>query len=212
LLALHDEKLTELEYRERRREIEQVLASEQAQLEQSLSLVLTANEPNVLAEAAPAELERLLRFTFPGEEDEELPLLQEFEFANLALAKGSLNPKERTEIESHVSHTFAFLSLIPWTKQLRDLPAIAYSHHEKLDGTGYPRKLAGDAIPVQSRMMTIADIYDALTAGDRPYKRGLPSDRALAILETEAGHGKLDPRLFRVFVDSGAWQLAGVGR
>jgi HD-GYP domain-containing protein (c-di-GMP phosphodiesterase class II) len=212
LLALHEQQLTEAEYRARRAEIEQAMAAEQAQLEQSLQLVLTANEPTVLHEAAPAELERLLRFTFPGDDEEELPLLQDFEFANLALAKGSLNPKERTEIESHVSHTFAFLSLIPWTKQLRDLPTIAYSHHEKLDGTGYPRRLAGDEIPVQSRMMTISDIYDALTAGDRPYKRGLPSDRALEILESEAGHGKIDARLFRVFVESGAWQLAGVGR
>lgn len=211
LLALHDTPLGEAEYRQRRVEIEQMLADDREKLERYLELVLTANEPTVLSEAAPAELERLMRHTFPGDDGEELPLLHDFEFANLALAKGSLNPKERTEIESHVSHTFAFLSLIPWTKQLRDLPTIAYSHHEKLDGTGYPRQLAGDAIPLQSRMMTIADIYDALTAGDRPYKRGLPAERALAILETEANHGKLDSRLFRVFVDSQAWQLGANG-
>jgi len=209
LLALHDEQPDAAEFKRRREAIEQALAAERAQLERYLALVLSANEPTVSHEATPAELEKLLRFTFPGDDgDDELPLLQDFEFANLALAKGSLNPAERVEIESHVSHTFAFLSLIPWTRQLRDLPTIAYSHHEKLDGTGYPRKLAGEAIPVQSRMMTIADIYDALTAGDRPYKRSLPAERALAILETEAGHGKLDARLFRVFVDSQAWRLS----
>jgi HD-GYP domain-containing protein (c-di-GMP phosphodiesterase class II) len=208
LLALHDERLDTAEFSRRRQEIERTLAAERAQLAQYLDLVLKANEPTVSHEATPAALEKLLGFRFPGEDNEELALLHDFEFANLALVKGSLNPQERTEIESHVSHTFSFLSLIPWTKQLRDLPTIAYSHHEKLDGTGYPRKLAGEDIPVQSRMMTIADIYDALTANDRPYKRSLPPERALSILEMEAGHGKIDARLFKVFVDSKAWRLS----
>ncbi len=206
LLALHDERLEAEAFARRRQEIEQTLAADCGMLDEYLQLVLNANEPSV-SFAAPADLERLLRFKFPGEHGEDVPLLDEFEFANLALSKGSLNPKERTEIESHVSHTFAFLSLIPWTRQLRDLPLIAYSHHEKLDGSGYPQRLAGEAIPVQSRMMTIADIYDALTAGDRPYKRGLPPEQALAILETEAKQGKLDTRLLNVFVESQAWHL-----
>jgi HD-GYP domain-containing protein (c-di-GMP phosphodiesterase class II) len=211
MLVLHDQRLDAAEFERRHREIEQELVAQRAQIEHYLQLVLNANEPTVLSEAAPAELERLLQFRFPAEDGEELPLLHEFEFANLALAKGSLNPQERVEIESHVSHTFAFLSLIPWTKQLRDLPTIAYSHHEKLDGTGYPRKLAGEAIPLQSRMMSISDIYDALTAGDRPYKRGLPVERALGILEAEAGNGKIDARLLRVFVESRAWEAATDG-
>lgn len=211
LLALHDYRLDPAELSRRQRDIEQALAVDRAQLEQYLGLVLTANEPTVSHEAMSADLQQLLDFRFPGEDGEELSLLQEFEFANLALAKGSLNVQERAEIESHVSHTFAFLSLIPWTAQLRDLPNIAYSHHEKLDGSGYPRQLAGEDIPVQSRMMTIADIYDALTAPDRPYKRGLPPDRALSILQTEARHGKLDDRLLTVFVESKAWCLPGDG-
>jgi HD-GYP domain-containing protein (c-di-GMP phosphodiesterase class II) len=208
LLALHAEGLDEGEFAARRREVEQTLAVDCAELDGYLQLVLAANEPTVLSEAAPAQLERLLRFTYPGENGEALPLLEDFEFANLALAKGSLNIKERTEIESHVSHTFAFLSLIPWTRDLRDLPRIAYAHHEKMDGTGYPRRLAGDEIPVQSRMMAIADIYDALTATDRPYKRALPMDKALAILDAEAKHNKIDGRLLRVFVEAQAWQPA----
>jgi len=212
LLALHDQHLEAAELAHRRREVELRLAAERERLERYFVLVLEANEPTVSHERTSAELEQLLHFRFPGDEEgEELPLLQQFEFANLALAKGSLNPQERVEIESHVSHTFAFLTLIPWTKQLRDLPTIAYSHHEKMDGTGYPRKLAGDDIPVQSRMMAIADIYDALTAPDRPYKRGLPPDRALSILEMEARQSKIDARLFNVFVESKAWRLAGDG-
>jgi len=209
LLALHEQPLDKAELGRRRQEIERALAAEIARLTQQLQLVVRANEPTVSHAPAPAELEQLRRYTFPGDAGEALPLLEEFEFANLALVKGSLNSSERSEIESHVSHTFAFLSLIPWTRQLRDLPTIAYAHHEKLDGSGYPRGLAGEAIPLPSRIMTIADIYDALTAGDRPYKRGLPAEQALDILESEATHGKLDARLLRVFVESQAWKLGG---
>ena len=93
------------------------------------------------------------------------------------------------------------------TKNLANLPAIAFSHHEKLDGSGYPRRLSADKIPVQSRIMTIADIYDALTAGDRPYKQGVPVEKALDILAAEARAAKIDATLYRVFVESGAWRL-----
>jgi HD-GYP domain-containing protein (c-di-GMP phosphodiesterase class II) len=87
------------------------------------------------------------------------------------------------------------------------LPNIAYAHHEKLDGTGYPRHLAAQDIPVQSRIMTIADIYDALTAPDRPYKKAVPADRALDILSAEAGAGKIDSDLFQIFVESNSFVL-----
>src|SRR5690606_34150316 len=111
LIELLGEGLGEAEFAARRHEIERRLAADCAELEGHLQLIQSANEPTVLSEAAPAQLERLLHLTFPGENGEPVPLLEEFEFANLALSKGSLNPKERAEIESHVSHTFAFLSL-----------------------------------------------------------------------------------------------------
>lgn len=209
LLALHDRQLTAAEFGEARRRIEERLAAERARLEQQLEAVLRANEPSVLAQDVSAGLAEIAATLFPGEEDEQLPLLHDFEFADLSLPKGSLNAQEREEIESHVSHTYAFLSLIPWTKNLANLPHIAYAHHEKLDGSGYPRRLQPADIPLQSRMMTISDIYDALTAADRPYKRAMPSDRALDILAAEAKSGKVDGRLFEVFVASNAWQLTG---
>ncbi|HEB67336.1 MAG TPA: hypothetical protein ENI93_05255, partial [Gammaproteobacteria bacterium] len=139
-------------------------------------------------------------------EGESLPLLGDYEFSVLSFAHGSLNPEERREIESHVSHTFEFLSLIPWTRPLARIPEIAHAHHEKLDGTGYPLGLSADEIPVQSKIMAIADIYDALTAGDRPYREGISSDLALNILENEVKEGKLDGDLFKVFVDSEAYR------
>ncbi|WP_309742272.1 HD domain-containing phosphohydrolase, partial [Chamaesiphon sp. OTE_20_metabat_361] len=94
---------------------------------------------------------------------------------------------------------YDFLCQIPWTKHLQDVPKIAGSHHEKLDGSGYPRGLTTAAIPIQSQIMTIADIYDALTASDRPYKPRLSLDRSLSILRQEAAAGKLNLHLLELF-------------
>src|SRR5213075_220386 len=105
---------------------------------------------------------------------------------------------ERVEIESHVVHTYNFLKKIPWGRDMADLPRIAGAHHEYLNGRGYPRHMASPDIPIESRMMTIADIFDALTASDRPYKKAVPIDRALSILDSEVKAGKCDPDLFRV--------------
>jgi HD-GYP domain-containing protein (c-di-GMP phosphodiesterase class II) len=191
----------------RRREIERQVAAEHQRLERYLHTILRANEPTVLHASAPEELREIQDYRFP-DEDGHLPLLHDFEFSGLSLPKGSLSADERLEIESHVSHTYSFLSLIPWTRDLARLPEYAYAHHEKLDGSGYPRGLTRNEIPVQARMMTISDIYDALTAPDRPYKLAVPVERALAILEAEAGARKVDATLLRVFIESGAWRLA----
>lgn len=124
--------------------------------------------------------------------DEELELLR--------IPRGSLSHAERLEIEGHVSHSYRFLVQIPWTEDLARVPELAWGHHEKLDGRGYPRGLTADDIPLGTRMMTIADIYDALTAADRPYKRAMSHERALAILEEEARSGGVDPALLAIFI------------
>ena len=97
-------------------------------------------------------------------------------------------------------------SAIPWTGEYRRVPDIAYAHHEKMDGTGYPRKLAASEIPIQSRMMTISDIFDALVAWDRPYKKSVPVERALGILSDEATSGKLDRELLDVFIEAKVYE------
>jgi HD-GYP domain-containing protein (c-di-GMP phosphodiesterase class II) len=122
------------------------------------------------------------------------------EIAYLSIPKGSLTERERREIESHVTQTFRFLSKIPWTDDLSRVPDWAYAHHEKLDGSGYPRKLAADSIPVAVRAITISDIYDALAARDRPYKRAVPNERALEILRSEAKRGAIDAQLLELFI------------
>jgi HD-GYP domain-containing protein (c-di-GMP phosphodiesterase class II) len=109
---------------------------------------------------------------------------------------------ERKEIESHVVHTQNFLNQIPWTKELQNVPRIAGAHHEKLDGSGYPYGVSGDEIPLPSKIMTICDIYDALTASDRPYKPAMRRDRALEILQEEAQRNLLDTDLVQVFIEA----------
>ncbi|HEY2067519.1 MAG TPA: HD domain-containing phosphohydrolase [Gemmatimonadaceae bacterium] len=167
-----------------------------------LDAIVGANEPTVLPEGSFEMLYRIRDKTFVDFEGRVRPLLEEDELRYLMIRKGNLNDAERREIESHVTHTFRFLEQIPWTRELRNIPQIAYGHHEKLNGQGYPNALDGSAIPVQTRMMTIADIYDALTATDRPYKRAVSTQGALDILHTEAKEGMLDPVLLEVFVQA----------
>jgi HD-GYP domain-containing protein (c-di-GMP phosphodiesterase class II) len=212
MLSLYDDtRLPEHERAVRRANIESQLRAETNRLNLYLETVMEANEPNISEQEVTDLLQEIANYRFHDLEDKAINLIQDFEFENLALAKGSLSPEERSEIESHVSHTYSFLSLIPWTRNLANLPNIAYAHHEKLDGSGYPRGLKQDEIPVQSKIMTISDIYDALTASDRPYKPALPAERALDILGYEAKAGKLDQDLLQVFIESNSWAPVKAG-
>jgi len=174
---------------------------ELADLERFLSTVLQADEPTVLPEGHFEELLALREKQYTDVEGRAQPFLTDDEVRFLTIRKGSLDEAERLEIESHVTHTYRFLLQIPWTKELSQIPIIAYGHHEKLDGRGYPRKVGAPEIPVQTRMMTISDIFDALTAADRPYKRAVPLQRALDIMHEEVTGGMLDAELFRLFVE-----------
>jgi len=172
-----------------------------AQLEAHLGAVGLANEPAVLEQATAHLVTGLQRLTFPTDAGE-LPLLQPEEARALSVSKGSLDEVERREMESHVVHSYQFLLTIPWPKRLADVPKIAFGHHEKLNGRGYPNRLVADQIPPEVRMMTVSDIYDALTVGDRPYKRSVPTERALGILEDEVRGGYLDADLVRLFIEA----------
>ncbi|PKL75899.1 MAG: hypothetical protein CVV27_13035, partial [Candidatus Melainabacteria bacterium HGW-Melainabacteria-1] len=175
------------------------------ELEHDMEMILQANRPTILAEEVSERLKLIRQKSFTCDE-ESIRLIDDFELSRLSIARGSLDPDERLEIESHVTHTFHFLSQIPWTRELRNVPQIAYAHHEKLNGRGYPRQLAAADIPIQSKMMTIADIYDALTASDRPYKKALPTQKALDILGFEVKDGMLDANLYKLFVESKVYE------
>jgi HD-GYP domain-containing protein (c-di-GMP phosphodiesterase class II) len=200
-------------------------------LEDFLQHILQANEPSVLPEKSSEKLLQIAGWSFddPSRPTEPLltreelqlttaalapptafptePLLTQEEFQLLSISKGSLNTEERMQIESHVIHSFNFLREIPWTKELKRVPEIARAHHEKLNGKGYPYHMQAEDIPFQSKMMTISDIFDALTARDRPYKRAVPVDRALTIIGDEVKSQLLDPDLFELFVDAKIYEI-----
>ncbi len=192
---------------ERLRRIDGELERALADLEAYRATILRANEPTVLPEGDFSTLTAIAAAGFTDRFGTRRPLLDEAEAAVLSIPKGSLSDAERLEIESHVTHTYRFLSQIPWTPELSAVPSIAYGHHEKLNGRGYPRGVSGEAIPIQSRIMTVADIYDALTAADRPYKKAVSTERALDILGAEVRGGLLDPDLVDLFVESRAFEL-----
>jgi HD-GYP domain-containing protein (c-di-GMP phosphodiesterase class II) len=165
-----------------------------------------ANIPTVLAASPSQILDEIHGKVFPDGETA-IPYLTEDEYIKLKIPRGSLDDEEREQINSHVSHTYKFLQTIPWTKEMRDIPAIAWGHHEKLDGSGYPQKIRGQEICTQTRMMTVSDIYDALTASDRPYKKAVPAQKALDILSAGVKDRELDGDLVKIFVDAKIWAL-----
>ncbi len=169
------------------------------------------NEPpaNPLSDAewskALKALERLRSRRYLGERGESHPLLEETEVAALSVRRGTLTPFEFAKIQDHAQMSWEFLRQIPWTRGLENVPSIAQAHHERLDGSGYPLGLKESSIPLGAKMMAIADVFDALTASDRPYKRALSVEEALKILNCEVRAGKLDAELLRIFIELRVW-------
>ena len=192
-----------------RRECERIeaqLEEDGARLDAFLETIVRANEPSISHTDPLPELDAIRAHACPGMDDPAFRLLSDDEFTALNIGKGCLTPDERRQIEAHVADSYSFLILIPWTRELAGVPVIAHGHHEKLDGSGYPMGLKGDEISLQTRILTISDIYDALTARDRPYKEAVPVERALDLIAEECRVGHLDGRLFKVFVDSRGWE------
>ena len=124
------------------------------------------------------------------------------ELENLTIRAGTLTQAERQTINHHVSATIKMLEQLPWPKHLKNVPEYAGGHHERMDGKGYPRGLKREEMSWQARMMGIADIFEALTAGDRPYKGAMTLSQALGILDKFRHNGHIDPDLHDVFVNS----------
>lgn len=172
------------------------------QIEGFWDIIREANEPTVLPQETSSRVRDLGTLTYVDPRGGVHPWLTTEEIKSLEVARGSLTPEEIEEIRSHVVHTYEFLSRIPWGSAFARVPIIAGCHHEKLNGKGYPRGLRGEEIPVGSRIMAIADIFDALTAADRPYKKAVPLEKALNILDLEVQDGGLDAELVRIFVNA----------
>jgi HD-GYP domain-containing protein (c-di-GMP phosphodiesterase class II) len=178
-----------------------------AELDRYVEFVTQVNEPTILPSSEFELLAEISQKTYRDPRGAERPYLTSEEVRYLSIPRGSLDATERRQIESHVTHSFNFLAQIPWTPEYRGIPEIARAHHEKLNGQGYPNGLKSAEIPVQAKMMTICDIFDALSASDRPYKRAVPTDRALEILKLCVRDEEIDSELFRLFLDAQVYRL-----
>ena len=166
------------------------------------AIIVAANEPSILPQGANVDLARAFQYPFKSIGGFNGTLLNNNEFLHLSVRKGSLTDDERKEIQSHVVHTYNFLNQIPWTEELSGIPTIAAGHHEKLNGSGYPLGLTEKDIPFEAKIMAVCDIYDALTASDRPYKSAVSTEKALDILLDDARAGSIDQDVVDVFVES----------
>ncbi len=178
------------------------------ELDRFADFIAKANEPTLLPSWDFEVLTEIAQKIYRDPRGTERPYLSAEEVRFLSIPRGSLDADERRQIESHVVHSFNFLAQIPWTPEYRAIPEIARAHHEKLNGKGYPFGLNSGQIPVQAKMMTICDIFDALSASNRPYKRAVPTDRALDILKLCVRDEEIDPELFRIFLDTQVYRLA----
>jgi hypothetical protein len=176
------------------------LADDHAMLEQYRDAVRDANIPRVLPEDAAAVLEEIARRTFLDADGNEQTYLTADELHFLQIRRGSLDEKERKEIEAHVVHSDDFLLEIPWTEELSRIAEIVRGHHEKLNGGGYPDGVTADRLSLETRIMTVCDIFDALTSSDRPYKKAMPLEKALQVLQWEARDGMLDKDVVELFI------------
>lgn len=152
-----------------------------------------------------ARLQALARRPWQTASGETRSLLTADELDNLSIRKGTLTDAERQIINHHVEVTIQMLSALPWPKHLQHVTEFAGGHHERMDGQGYPRGLTREQMSVQARMMGLADVFEALTACDRPYKHGMKLSQALTILARMVAEGHIDPDLFEVFVNEQVW-------
>lgn len=173
-----------------------------AQLDRDLSVVQRLNRMDRVGEPEAAAIQAVAGRWKLSETE---PLLHPREVRRLCIPAGTLDAQERLEAEQHVEHTYQFLRAIPWTRELRNVATLAYSHHEKLNGSGYPRGLRGDEIPYGARIMTVADIFDALTASDRPYKGQMSPEKSIQILRAEASSGRVMTEVVELLAARRLW-------
>lgn len=182
-------------------ELDQALSSNLRMLNEELAFIDKVNKPGFLPDDDLQRLTSIKNKTYTDVDGQERPYLTDFEFENLSVRKGNLTAKEREEIQSHVQHTLNIVGKIPFPKNLAHIPEYAACHHEMLNGDGYPNKLKGEEISLQAKILSAIDIYDALTAADRPYKKAIPTEKALDILRFEVKDNHLDKDIVELFIN-----------
>ncbi len=186
---------------------EKKLEVDYGQLDKYLAFILEKNIPGFMNEKDIQYIHEIANSFYLAETGEKCYYLKPGETERLAISKGNLNAIERENMNSHVLFTWDILCDIPFTKELRNVPLYASLHHEKLDGSGYPFGYSSDKIPIQARILAVADIYDALTAQDRPYKKPMPAGKALDILEEMVQSNHLDREVFIAFITHRIYQM-----
>ena len=175
-------------------------------LDRAWELIEKTNAAGFVDDDTIAALKEYALITCETEYGEREPLLNDEELEAITVRRGTLTAGERSEVEGHVRYTRKLLDKMGFKGLYKRVPFWAGSHHELLNGRGYPEKLSGDDIPKETRLLTIIDIYDALTAEDRPYKPPMPAEKAFSILESMAEEGSIDKELLRHFKESEAWK------
>lgn len=190
-----------------RRRVHRQLDKQLSVLDQYFDWISRANNPNVLDGGEFDHLNEIREYAFRELDGTVGGVITDQDLIALSVRRGSLTPEERRHIQAHVVFTTEFLSVLPWPPELAGIPEIAGAHHERMDGSGYPQGLVGEQIPLASRVMAVCDVYDALTAMDRPYKPAMSNERAFDILQDEARRGLLEQELVQIFIDSGSYTL-----
>jgi HD-GYP domain-containing protein (c-di-GMP phosphodiesterase class II) len=182
------------------------LEAELAALEDDRAFLREANIGGEYLDPAKVDrIARIARRRWRGPDGVERDLLSEEEVYNLSISRGTLTAEERQVMNEHMSVTIQMLAQLPFPKGLRRVPEYAGGHHEKMDGTGFPRGLRREQMSIPARMMAIADIFEALTAADRPYKKAKTLSDSMAIMARMRDAGHIDPELFELFVTSGVY-------
>ena len=188
--------------------LEKIYAAELIRIEDERAFLHRANTGAEFMHAEDqARVKHIATRTWRGPDGQIHPFLSEDEVKNLTISKGTLTREERQIINNHIVATIKMLESLPYPRQLKRIPEFAGGHHERMDGKGYPKGLKREQMSVQARIMGIADVFEALTAGDRPYKKAMTLSQALTILGTMKLEGHIDPDLYDIFIHSGIWQI-----
>lgn len=196
-----------MERPDQREQLHQRHRDELRQLEEDLEFLRTANKGGeFMAEEDKERVRRLARLNWLDAAGRPRALLTDDEVHNLCIERGTLSPEEREVINDHVRVSIDMLESLPFPRKLRRVPEYAGGHHEKMDGSGFPRGLTRDEMSMPARMMVIADIFEALTAKDRPYKEPMKLSKALSILQKMRDENHIDPEVYELFVRHRVWE------
>ncbi len=185
---------------------QEALQQHYRQLSDDLAFLRTANTGQEFTSEEDQQRIRAIGEISWEDEDGRHCLLSGDEVKNLCISRGTLTEDERQIMRDHIKVSIDMLESLKYPRQLGEVPEIACNHHEHMNGSGYPRGLTGDQLSLRARIMCVADVFEALTSPDRPYKKGMLLSKAMNILGHMVEDGHLDPQLFRLFVDSGTYR------